>query len=136
MPVLWLVRTVNAEAVQLPRSNVWKQNMPDMVGSLRHADPDRFMVRIRMLKQAKINAGRVFRIESKVNPFAGQSCTQGVRSTGPYSHLVHTELNPYLVSLSCRPRTTAISLSADFSPFLRYRKSASARLERQNLLQM
>jgi hypothetical protein len=69
MPVLWLVRTVNAEAVQLPRPNVWKQNMPDMVGSLRHSDPDRFMVRIRVIKQAKINAGRVFRIESKVNPF-------------------------------------------------------------------
>src|SRR5262249_4389908 len=103
---------VNTVAVQLSRSDVRKQNMPDVVVALRHSDPDRLMVRVRVLKQAKIHACGVFRIESKVNPFAGQSCTQRVRSTGPYSHLVHTELNPYLVSLSCRTRTAAISLKS------------------------
>src|SRR6516164_6098648 len=109
MPVLRLVGAVNAEAIQLPRSNFRKQNMPGMVGSLCHSDPDRFMVRIRVVKQAKIHASRVFRIESKVNPLTGQGCTQRVGSTGPYSHFIHSELNPYLGSLSCRTRTATIS---------------------------
>src|SRR5258707_1757099 len=62
-----------------------------MIGLFSETDSDVLPVRFRLIKEAKIDSGRIFRVDGEVDTCPSPCCSQGIRCPRPYPHLIHTQ---------------------------------------------
>src|SRR3979490_327764 len=68
--------------------------MPDMIGPFSKADSHVLSVRFWLIEEAKIDSGRMFRVDGEVYTGPSPCCSQGIRCPRPYPHLIHTQPTP------------------------------------------
>src|SRR4029077_5631156 len=74
---------------QLSRPRVGQEDMPHLVSTLRHRDPDVFCCVFDVVAKAKLNSTRVLVKNSKVHAVTHPGCTQRIRLTEKCSYLGH-----------------------------------------------
>src|SRR5688500_12602958 len=81
-----IVWAVYAITVELVRSNVWKEPVPNHVVMFGKRNAGRFFRRVGGVEKAKLDLGRMRRKEREVHTDPGPRCAQGIRLAGPDTH--------------------------------------------------
>ena len=83
---LGIVRPINAVAVELSRTHIGQEHMPDLVRVFRHRDANIFLGRVDIIEEAEIDRGRHFGKNREVNSVAepGRSERIGIAQPNLY----------------------------------------------------
>ena len=84
-----LVRPRNAKTVQLARSRIWQEHMPDLIGMFGHWNANILLARLDIIEEAKINRRGRFRKKRKVHAVAQPRRAQWIRKTEPSLYRSH-----------------------------------------------
>ena len=95
-PALGLVRPVHTVAVELARSQIGDEAMPDEIGSLAEHDPFSLGASVRSVEETDIDASGVLAEEGEVYPGPVPRRAQGVGSSRPEKRfqMIHDRLRP------------------------------------------
>ena len=86
VPLLRLVGTVHAIAVELPWSPVGQVNVPHHVGVLRHDDPLGFLLVVGGIEKTKLHLAGVLAVQGKIHAAAIPRGTERIGATWPKTH--------------------------------------------------
>ena len=73
-----IIRPRNSEAVQLAWTQVWQENVPDLIRAFVDGDTDVFFCVLDVVEQAKLNSGSMFGKDGKIDAVSHPSRSQRI----------------------------------------------------------